>query len=37
MHLALVEKGLKKDVDYDVKELSLSKYQRFFIHISNAH
>lgn len=30
MHLALVEKGLKQDVDYDVKEVSLCKYQSLF-------
>ncbi|KAL7892362.1 hypothetical protein HDV63DRAFT_265034 [Trichoderma sp. SZMC 28014] len=29
MHLALVEKGLKKDVDYDVKELSLTNGDNF--------
>ncbi|KAM0478881.1 hypothetical protein ACHAPX_004858 [Trichoderma viride] len=29
MHLALVEKGLKQDVDYDVKEVSLSNGDNF--------
>ncbi|KAL7920243.1 hypothetical protein ACQKWADRAFT_163661 [Trichoderma austrokoningii] len=29
MHLALVEKGLKKDVDYDVKVVSLSNADNF--------
>lgn len=31
MHLALVEKGLKKDIDYDVKEVRLCKSQRLLI------
>lgn len=30
MHLALAEKGLKKDIDYNVKEISLCESQHLF-------